>query len=169
MPVDEYCIGCIYRTRVSTGPCCSFCDVKKHSRGCPAGSGCNQRKLKDGYKPSTRMTHHEKGTLASAESRAKAAQQKEKPPEGAFKTERDRSEYERLRQQRKAESNREILGGKQRKVITEYKKSHGLSNRTLARMLGVSESRVAKWAAEYSNADWDLLGSIGITKPEGID
>lgn len=169
MPVDDYCIGCIYRTQISTGPCCSYCDVQKHSRGCPAGNGCNQRKLKDGYKSTTRMTHHEKGALASAESRARVARQKESPSGGATKSAINRTEYERQRQQKMFERNQEALGGKQREAIIAYKKSHGLSNRQLARKLGVPESRVAKWVSEYYRADWDLLESIGIEKPEGVD
>lgn len=67
------------------------------------------------------------------------------------------------------ERNQEALGGKQREAIIAYKKSHGLSNRLLAKKLGVPESRIAKWVSEYYRADWDLLASIGIEKPEGVD
>lgn len=173
MPVDSYCVGCVYRTRISTGLCCSYSDITGHIRGCKAGTGCTKRKLGSRAKSVHEMTYSERGSLASA--KARSAQKTGDSPKSmdknteADRNKPDRTEYERLRQRKKAERFREILNGRQRAAIVAYKEANGLSNRGLAAKLGVTESRVAKWVAEYVHADWDVLATVGIKKPEDIE
>lgn len=161
MAVDSYCVGCVYRTRISTGLCCSYSDITGHIRGCKAGEGCTRRVLGKMAKSVKEMTYSEREAQASAESR-KNQRPTSTPPDY------DRAEHERQRVQKRTKSFREKVQGRQRAAIVEYKKAHGLSNRALATELGITETRVAKWVAEYSRADWELLATIGIQRPEGL-
>lgn len=43
--VDAYCRGCVYRTKDYGLQACSFILMTGRRRGCPAGEGCNKRKI----------------------------------------------------------------------------------------------------------------------------
>lgn len=164
MPVDAYCKGCEYLTRISTGLCCGYSDAVKHVRGCKAGTGCTQKKPLDGKKPRRSISFGNPNPNKTLTPKPKAAP---KTPR-KITEEKSKAEYERERQQKAAEQYRNIAKGRQRAVILEYKNLHKLSNRALSEKLGVSESRAAKWVSEYIAADWDLLATIGIQRPEGL-
>lgn len=159
--VDAYCKGCIYLIRVSLGRACNYLDINRHSRGCPSGKGCIRRQ----YGQKKRKSISFGGGLPPLETVNKAAPAPKKPPE----TKEEYNARRRLEKQKNAEKTRARLQGKQKEAIQAFKDETGYSNRKLSELLGISESTVQKWASEYQSADWTILETIGIMKPEGID
>ncbi len=42
--VDKHCKGCVYLARVGGTVCCDYIGPNEHSRPCPAGKGCTEKK-----------------------------------------------------------------------------------------------------------------------------
>ena len=155
--VDSTCKGCKYLGTISTGKCCNYSIIEGHSRGCRAGTECIR------YSGPPRQ----KAAPPKTEPRKEAASvSKPHRPHGL--TPEEAYERDKIRKQERIKKNRERLHGIQKAALTAFKEETGYTNRKIAEMLGVKESRIQFWCNEYAEADWELLGKIGITKPEGI-
>ncbi len=159
--VDTYCKGCVYLVRIYYGRGCNYSEVNGHIRGCPSGNGCTRRQY---GKKKRRPSAFSFGSSSSTETQRTAPSPK-KPPE----TKEEYNARRRLEKQQSVERIRSRLNGRQKAVIKAYKDETGYTNRKISELLGVSESTVQKWASEFQSANWDLLKTLGITKPEGID
>lgn len=155
--VDEYCKGCKYLGVLSRCPYCSYSDVTGHSRGCSSGTGCTVREAgKKANAPSYFAFHHEPTkTKNSTQKRTKREY-----------TDEEFAERESKRKKASAARNRELLQGRQRQAILDYKVAHDLTAKQMATLVGVSATTLNKWLTEYSKANWELLAKFGINKPE---
>ena len=166
MPVDAFCKGCAYLSTNSMGKCCDYNYITGKVRGCPSGEGCTKREFgaKRRYSMSiTSAKHAENAKKAAISSKKMGRPRKELPP-GVKPYDR-----ERVRRRMATEEFKAIARGRQRAAILAYKMEHNASYKDIAGMIGVHESTVQKWCNEYKPANWELLGKIGITKPEGLD
>lgn len=165
MPCDSFCKGCVYLVHVYLGRGCNYSEVTGHIRGCPSGTGCTRRqygKKKRGPSPYNGVRKPYPDDSEALE--AKPAIPK-RPPETAEEYRARRSLEKKLN----AEKTRARLQGRQHDAIQAFKDETGYTNLKIAELIGVSESTVQKWTSEYQPAKWDMLESIGIKKPEGVD
>lgn len=163
--VDSYCKGCAYLGSLGSGSWCSYSDVVGHTRGCPSGEGCTQKLVgKRLYNPNI-FLNDKNLNYEEYEKRIRSLEERKKKEKPVVEKER-LSNAERKR--RDAKKNRELAQGRQRAVLLEYKKENNLTTRMLADILGLSETTVDKWLTEYSKANWKLLSTIGVQKPEGL-
>lgn len=153
--VDSYCEGCAYLGKLYGIPWCAYSDVNNHSRGCKSGEGCVVKST-GGKLHTPNYFSFEHGDLSKKREKYKRV------------SERQLCKTEGERKRRRAEKNRELLNGKQRQVLVEFREKNGMVNREIASAIGVSESTFQKWLTEYSRANWEKLKVIGIEKPEGI-
>lgn len=154
--VDSTCKGCQYIGTVSTGKCCTYSIVTGHSRGCPAGFAC------DKYSGPPRQK-----LVPKEEKKPNSAQPKSKRPPG--RSHEEAYEREKARKRKRYLENRARLNGRQKDAITAFKEETGFTNRKIADLLGIKESRIQFWCNEYAEADWELLSKVGIKKPEGLE
>ena len=164
MPVDAYCKGCIYLGTNSMGKCCDYNYVTGKVRGCPAGDGCTKRLTgsKKRYAPSL-FAASAKAKPDPSEPKKKGRPRRELPP--------DVKPYDRERVRRRiaSEEYKAKAQGRQRAAIVEYKIKNNATYEDIANLIGVHKSTVQKWCNEYKPANWALLETIGIHKPEGLD
>lgn len=166
MPCDSYCKGCIYLVHIYFGKGCNYSEVNGHIRGCPSGTGCTRRQYgKKKRRPSPFNGGRRSLETGEADEMSLQKPQPKKPPESPEEYKNRRSLEKKLN----AEKTRARLQGRQHDAIQAFKDETGYTNLKIAELLGVSESTVQKWTSEYQSAKWDLLESIGIKKPEGVD
>lgn len=138
--VENFCKGCIYYGKLSGIPCCLYCYITGHSRRCPAGAGCNKRAVE------------------------------RRIPTGiveAFPNDvQKRKETGNKREL--ADRNRATLQGRQKAAITEFRIAQGWTVKEMAMRMGIKESTFKKWITEYSKANWDVLATVGLSKPDGL-
>lgn len=154
--VTKYCNGCVYLGKLSGTPCCMYSDVTGHTRRCAAGDGCDKRVLgKRKYAPNY-------FSIPSAPSN---------PPMKKTVDNLDEHEFyakECNRKREMAEKNRALLQGRQKAAITEFRESHGWTVKEMAKRLGVRDATLSKWITEYNKANWEVLGKVGLSKPDAL-
>lgn len=138
--VEKFCRGCIYHGKLSGTPCCLYCYITGHSRRCPAGAGCNKRAT-GSHIPTNKLGIIQKDV---------------------------KSQKEIHNKRELAERNRAILQGRQKAAITEFRIAQGWTVKEMAMRMGIKESTFKKWITEYSKANWDVLATVGLSKPDGL-
>jgi len=150
MTDPKFCMRCKYTGFCGPDRCCDYIMATGHMRGCPPGRGC---------------IHYEPGKKVKSITSQLYLGRRDKP-------EKDKEEEAARRRARVAQRTRKnaaICGGKQRKVLLDYKLEHGYSNSDFGLVLGVSDSIIGKWLNEYVVADWELIEKkIGLKRPEGV-
>ena len=154
--VDAYCRDCIYRGSAYGGSCCCFFEMTKIRRGCPSGKGCTRKVRGDKPRSLSQLNLH----------KPKAPEKEKKPIVKLSHEEIQRRQTERKR--KAAAEYRAKAQGRQKAAIEEYKKEHKLTFAQFAGLLGISDGTLQHWVYENYPANWELLGKLGIEKPEGL-
>ena len=163
--VDAYCKGCQYLGTNFYGKWCRYNDVTGHTRGCPAGTGCDKYAAgPTKCVPNAAIYEHKIPEKKPKPAPTQPPKKEKKPP----LTQEEIYEREKNRKREAAVRLREKAQGRQRAAIAAYKQATGDSNYQISLKIGVSESSVAKWANEYAPANWGKLAILGIEKPTGL-
>lgn len=168
---DTWCEGCEYLCMSVV--CCDYSTIMGMRRGCPAGTGCDQRRRPRKWKKDERLKNLEK--MMREEARKRDAEMSEKPPRQ--KSERggrprelrgaslDPAYIQRVREER-IRRLMPILEAEQRSVITAWRKARGLSQRQAGELIGVSGSTISHWERGHEQARWELLEQHGCRRPK---
>lgn len=150
---DTWCTGCYYLNRAAA-PYCDYYSITLRRRPCPAGEGCTVRRRPKKFRVDKRLILAEKSVLEADKRLEKT---------------RNRAEYDRKRRlEHKEKVLREGTFWGQGALIRTFRQTHGLTQRELAAMLGVTRTSISQWELEIFPANWKLLESVGCRKPELI-
>ena len=180
---DSTCKPCIYSGVMSTwGIACNYILITGNRRGCPAGKGCERRIV--GKKPAQsiesqifigkdkpkrdrnsydRDWYQRNKDKISKQRKERRQKKREGKPVSQFKTMSFGERKQLTRQRTQA-----YCQGRQAAVIEEYLTAHGLTNRQMGDLIGVSATTIQKWHREHNLADWQKLAKLGIRRPEGL-
>lgn len=165
---DTYCEGCEYLAK-SSDVYCDYNSIVGHRRPCRAGRDCTVRRRPVKYRHDPRLVFLEKATLEAM----KAEKKKPKPkheqcgrPRGGRQSTMTEAEFrETINAQRAARSENDPQRQAEMAAIKAWRLDHGLNQRTMGKLIGVSCGTISGWEAGIAGANWAKLETLGIVRP----
>ena len=172
---DTYCTGCEYLAK-SGDVYCDFYSANNWNkrRPCKAGWGCTERRgpgVANKLKIDWRLVSLEQKTKEAAERGHLPIPEKKKHertgrPRGGRESSMTEVEYrEKVNAQKHSRAEGDPQRQAEMKRLKDFRAANNLTQRTLGKLLGVSNGTVSAWEAGIAGARWDLLERVGCPRP----
>lgn len=167
---DTWCTGCEFLAKSGD----AYCDYYsahnwQRRRPCRAGKGCTERVRPEKVRQDIRLVCLEARTLQEA----REGQKKPKPkhgqtgrPRGGIQSAMTEAEFRaRVNAQRAARSENDPQRQAEMAAIKAWRMAHGLNQRNMGKLIGVSCGTISAWEAGIAGANWAKLETLGIVRP----
>lgn len=170
---DTYCTGCEYLAKSGDAYCDYYsANCWSQRRPCKAGKGCTARsRAEKAVKPDWRLISLEKMTKEAAERGHMPIPEKKKHertgrPRGGRESSMTEAEYRaRVNAQKRGRAENDPQRQAEMQRLKDFRAANNLTQRTLGKLLGVSNGTVSAWEAGIAGARWDLLERVGCPRP----
>lgn len=171
---DTWCTGCEYLAKSGD----AYCDYYSANnwacrRPCKAGQGCTERRRPKPEKLNRdwRLVNLEQKTKEAAERGFLPIPEKKKHertgrPRGGRESQMTEPEYRaKINAQKNARADGDPQRQAEMKRLKDFRLANRMTQKSLARLLGVSGGTVSAWEAGIAGARWDLLERVGCPRP----
>lgn len=165
---DTYCTGCEYLAKTAD-VYCDYLSATGRRRPCEAGKGCTELRRPAKVRPDVRLVYLEARTLQEAREGKKKPKPKHAQcgrPRGGRQSTMTEAEFrESINAQRAARSENDPQRQAEMAAIKAWRLAHGLNQRTMGKLIGVSCGTISGWEAGIAGANWAKLETLGIVRP----